>query len=105
MLRSDCRYNSWGVFSHIAIISGAPDTLLSIANLVRRGFEIGMSKLGIGVFLGDKLVFRGAIDREMFYMDIEELIQSRFKVAKPTSVEETPAQVPLSQAQASLPRS
>ena len=55
-----------------------------------------------------RLVFRGAIDREMFYMDIEELIQSRFRVAEPTSVEETPvvawnggvdphaAQVPLS---------
>ena len=26
----------------------------------------------------------------MFYMDIEELIQSRFKIAEPTSVEETP---------------
>ena len=49
-----------------------------------------MSKLGMGVFLGDKLVFRGAIDREMFYMDIEELIQSRFRVAEPTSVEEAP---------------
>jgi hypothetical protein len=78
------------VFTHVAIIPGAPDTLLSIANLVRRGFEIRMSKLGMGVFLGDKVVFRGAIDREMFYMDIEELIQSRFKVAEPTSVEETP---------------
>ena len=62
----------------------------------------------MGVFLGDKLVFRGAIDREMFYMDIEELIHSRFRVAEPTSVEEIPvvawnggvdpyaAQVPLS---------
>ena len=72
------------VFTHVAIIPGAPDSLLSIANLVLRGFVIRMSKLGMGVFLSDKLVLCGTIDKEMFYMDNKELIQSRFRVAETT---------------------
>ena len=41
-----------------------------------------MSRMGMGVFLGDIIVFRGAIDLEtgMSCMDIEEMRASSFKI-------------------------
>jgi hypothetical protein len=81
------------IFTHVAIIENAPDTLFSIANLIRRGFEIRMSRMGMGVFLGDIIVFRGAIDLEtgMFYLDIEEMRASSFKIDPPTAAVDNPA--------------
>ena len=66
------------VFTHVAVIPSAPDTLISIFDLVLAGFEIRQKLVGTGVYLNDELVFPGDICHRtrLFYMDIDKIVKS-----------------------------
>ena len=70
------------VFTKVAVIKDAPDTLISIYNLVEAGFDIKLSRNGSGVYLNDQLVFPGARcpRNRLFYMNIDEIISSNVLV-------------------------
>jgi len=70
------------VFTKIAVIDSAPDTLISIFNLIEAGFDIKLSKTGTGIYLNDQLVFPGSMctQNRLFYMDIDKIIASNMLV-------------------------
>jgi hypothetical protein len=70
------------VFTKIAVMENAPDTLISIFDLVLAGFEIKQSLLGTGIYLNDNLVFPGTICHQsrLFYMDLNAIVNSNILV-------------------------
>ena len=62
----------------MAIVEGAPDTLLSIAVLTARGYEVRFlpSGQGVGIYKNQKLLFHGPQHEQsrLFHIDIQSLI-------------------------------
>ena len=70
------------VFTKIAVMENAPDTLISIFDLVLAGFEIKQKLVGTGIYLNDNLVFPGTICHQtrLFYMDLNAIVNSNILV-------------------------
>jgi hypothetical protein len=68
------------ILGQVAIVEGAPDTLLSIAVLTARGFEVRflLSGQGVGIYKDQKLLFHGPQHEQsrLFHIDIQSLINS-----------------------------
>jgi len=72
-------YANFGpVIGKVAIVPNAPDTLLSVAALTERGFEVRFSPhgQGVGLYHNDQLIFRGTQDptTKLFHLDLQILI-------------------------------
>jgi hypothetical protein len=63
-------------------MDNAPDTLISIFDLVLAGFEIKQKLVGTGIYLNDNLVFPGTICHQtrLFYMDLNAIVNSNILV-------------------------
>ena len=70
------------VFTEIAVMENAPDTLISIFDLVLARFEIKQKLVGTGIYLNDNLVFPGTICHQtiLFYMDLNAIVNSNILV-------------------------
>jgi len=66
------------ILGQVAIVDGAPDTLLSIAVLTARGYEVRFlpSGQGVGIYKDQRLLFHGPQHEQsrLFHIDIQSLI-------------------------------
>jgi len=65
------------IIGKVAILATAPDTLISVAVLCRKGLEV-VFKIpgGPGIYLQGKLLYQGTLDphNDMFYVNIKDLL-------------------------------
>ncbi len=80
MVKSKDAATYLSILGQVAIVEGAPDTLLSIAVLTARGFEVRFltSGQGVGIYKDQKLLFHGPGPQHeqsrLFHIDIQSLI-------------------------------
>ena len=74
------------IIGKVAILAGAPDTLISVPGLCRKGFEVSFKiPGGVRIYLQSKLVHQGIVkeDNDMFYVNIKELLALSIKFQNP----------------------
>jgi hypothetical protein len=76
------------ILGQVAIVDGAPDTLLSVAVLTARGYEVRFlpNGQGVGIYKSEKLLFHGPQHEQsrLFHIDIQSLIHP------PTDIDKDP---------------
>ena len=74
------------IIGKVAILESAPDTLISVPVLCRKGFEVSFKiPGGVGIYLQGKLVHQGIVekDSDMFYVNTKELLALSIKFQNP----------------------
>ena len=73
------------ILGRVAIVDDAPDTLISVAVLTSRGFQVNFmpNGQGIGIYFNNQLIYRGDQDNRsrLFTIDIGSLIQPTFQLS------------------------
>jgi hypothetical protein len=86
------------ILGKVAIVDGAPDTLLSIAVLTARGFKVRFlpSGQGVGIYKDQKLLFHGPQHEEsrLFHIDIQSLIHPPTEIGLTASTPTAPPPAP-----------
>ena len=60
----------------VAVLKSATQTLIGLGPLMDQGYEVHFAKTGVGIFLHNKLVYKGFYDkaRKLFQINIMDLI-------------------------------
>ena len=69
----------WDLLSDIgfaAVLASATQTLIGLGPLMDQGYEVHFAKTGVGIFLHNKLIYKGFYDsqRKLFQISIVDLI-------------------------------
>jgi hypothetical protein len=64
------------IIGHAAILSSATQTLIGLGPLMELGYEVHFSLSGVGLFLKNKLIYKGMYDRDkrLFQINLKDLI-------------------------------
>jgi hypothetical protein len=74
------------IIGRVAILDNAPDTLISVAVLCRKGLEVSFKiPGGPGIYLHGALVHQGIVDKtnDMFYVNIRDLLETSIRFQFP----------------------
>ena len=73
------------ILGRVAIVDDAPDTLISVAVITSRGFQVSFlpKGQGIGIYFNEQLIYRGEQDSrsKLFTIDISSLIKPNFEIS------------------------
>jgi hypothetical protein len=64
------------IIGHAVILPSATQTLIGLGPLMELGYEVHFSLSGVGLFLNNKLIYKGVYDRDrrLFQINLKDLI-------------------------------
>ena len=73
------------IIGHAAILSSANQTLIGLGPLMELGYEVHFSLSGVGLFLKNKLIYKGVYDRDkrLFQINLKDLILPSSPIDQP----------------------
>jgi hypothetical protein len=79
------------IIGHAAILPSATQTLIGLGPLMELGYEVHFSLSGVGLFLHNKLVYKGIYDRDkrLFQINLKDLILPSVPTNQPPFSDDT----------------
>ena len=71
------------IIGFAGVLESATQTLIGLGPLMDKGFEVHFAKTGVGIFLQNKLIYKGTYDskRKLFQINImDPLIVLRYRL-------------------------